>query len=59
MAFLMQRMMRSGFLRLWAIAIDMWWNVRRLEKRLVDVERVADYVKFKQRDISDRRKEWI
>jgi len=41
------------------IAIDMWWNVRRLEKRLVDVERVADYVKFEQMDISDRRKEWI
>lgn len=41
------------------IVIDMRWNVRRLEKRLVDVERVADYVKFEQRDRSDRRKEWI
>lgn len=41
------------------IAIETQWRVRRLEKRLVDVERVADYVKFEQRGRSDRRKEWI
>lgn len=41
------------------ISIDTQWRVRRLEKRLVDVERVADYVKFKQKDRPERRKEWI
>lgn len=41
------------------IAIDTHRRVGRLEKRLVDVERVAEYVKFKQKDRPERRKEWI
>lgn len=41
------------------IAIDTHRSVGRLEKRLVDVERVADYVKFEQMDRPERRKEWI
>lgn len=41
------------------IAIDTHRRVRCIEKRLVDVERVADYVKFQQMGRSGRRKEWI
>lgn len=41
------------------ISIDTHWRVRRLEKRFVDVARIADYVKFQQMGRSGRRKEWI
>lgn len=40
-------------------SIDTHWHVGRLEKRLVDVERIVDYVKFEQMSRSERRKEWI
>lgn len=41
------------------ISIDTQWRVIRLEKRFVDVARIADYVKFQQMGRPERRKEWI